>query len=124
MLLFTLAASAAETFDARAERARALEDTPSGKAYQDAMWPLVEPFLAEMIKQCIADDPKHDLRSFVWLVTVTSEGKVADSQVQPETSVSKCFAQGMQQAPFPMPPQEFAEDGLPLIFNMRLHPMN
>lgn len=124
VLAASLTAHSAETFDARVQRARALEDTPSGKAYQDSMWPLVKPFLEALIKQCIANDAKRDLKSFVWVATLTSEGKLADAQVQPETDIAKCFAQGMEQAPFPKPPQEFAEDGLPLTFNMRLHPMN
>src|SRR5262245_28278097 len=124
LLITSLAASSAETFDARAQRARALEDTPSGQAYQDAMWPIVKPFLEALSKECIAKDAQRDLRSFVWVATLTSEGKLADAQVQPETVISKCFLQGMEQAPFPKPPQEFAEDGLPLTFNVRLHPMN
>jgi hypothetical protein len=124
LLVFAFAASGAETFDARAQRAKALEDTPPGRAYQDAMWPLVEPFLTALIKQCIADDAKHDMTPFVWVATLTAEGKLADAQVQPETAIARCFAAGMEQAPFPKPPQEFGDEGLPLTFNMRLHPMN
>jgi hypothetical protein len=124
LLAVSLTAESAETFEAREQRATMLEETSAGKAYQDAMWPLVKPFLAELIKQCISNEAKPDLTSFRWVATVTADGKLADVEVQPETGVSKCFSLGIVQAPFPKPPKEFAEDGLPVAFNMRLHPMN
>lgn len=110
-------------FERRVQAAKDLEATSSGKAYQDAMWPVVEPFLRALIKQCLAKDEKPDWTSFVWVATLTSDGQPADMQVQPWTAVADCFADGMEQAPFPSPPKEFA-DGLPVTFNMRLHPMN
>lgn len=120
----TLRKESAVTFDAWVQRAKMLEETPSGKAYQDLMWPLVEPFVAALIKRCIADNAKEDLASFIWVATLNSDGKVAQVDVQPQTEVTRCFFDGMLQAPFPKTPPEYADDGLPVTLNMRLHPMN
>jgi hypothetical protein len=111
-------------FSAWVARARKLEETPSGKAYQDVMWPLVEPYVAALIKRCIADNAKEDLASFIWVATLNSDGKVTEVDVQPETEVTQCFFDGMLRAPFPKTPPEYADDGLPVTLNMRLHQMN
>jgi hypothetical protein len=124
LLLGSLAAEGAESFDAGVQRAKALEETPLGRAYQDAMWPSLQPFMASLLKKCISDDPKADLTSFAWVATLTSEGKLNAIQVQPTTEISKCFSRGMKHAPFPKPTKELAQHGMPITFNMRLHPMD
>ena len=122
-LVVSLTAAGAETFDARVQRAKALEDTPLGRAYQDSMWPLVQPYLASLVKKCISSDAKADLTSFVWVATLTSEGKLDAVEVQPVTEISQCFSRGMQDAPFPKPATGWAHEGMPITFNIRLHPM-
>jgi hypothetical protein len=109
------------SFDEWVQRATLLEETPSARAYQDSMWPLVQPFVAALIERCISEDPKPDLTSFVWVATLTADGYFADMEVRPQTAVAACFSSGMEQAPFPKPPQEFAEEGMPVVLNMRLH---
>ena len=123
-LAVSLVAEGAETFDARVQAAKALEETPLGRAYQDSMWPLLQPFMASLLKKCIADVANADLTSFVWVATLTLEAKLNAIQVQPMTETSKCFSQGMEHAPFPKPPKELTRDGMPITFNMRLHPMD
>jgi hypothetical protein len=115
--------SAADTFDARVQRARDIEATPAGEAYQDEMWPLVQPFMSNVMKRCVSDNPTSPLISFKWIATLTVEGKLVGVETQPNTELSRCFQKGMELAPFPKPSQEFAPHGLPLTFNMRLHPM-
>jgi hypothetical protein len=117
----SLSVASAETFGARAQRAKALEDTPDGAAYQDEMWPLVRPFIASLMERCVPDKQVGDLRSFVWVATLTADGKLIDVEFQPITEVSRCFSRGMEHAPFPKPPKSFTVSGLPLTFNMRLH---
>jgi hypothetical protein len=115
--------SAADTFDAKVQRAKDIEATPAGEAYQDKMWPLVQPFMSTVMARCVSDNPTSPLISFVWLATLTAEGKLVEVETQPNTELSRCFRKGMELAPFPKPPHEFAPRGLPLTFNMRLHPM-
>ena len=124
LLVVSLTAAGAETFDARVQRAKALEETPLGRAYQDSMWPVVQPFIASLLKKCISDDAKADLTPFVWVATLTLDGKVDAAEVQPMTETSRCFSRGMQDAPFPKPPKGSDHDGMPITLNMRLHPMN
>lgn len=123
-LVLSLTAAGAETFDARVQRAKGLEETPLGRAYQDSMWPLVQPFIASLVKKCISNDAKADLTSFVWVATLTLEGKLDAVEVQPMTETSQCFSRGMQDAPFPKAPKELAHDGMSITFNMRLHPVD
>ncbi|HEY4368649.1 MAG TPA: hypothetical protein VGN07_15545 [Steroidobacteraceae bacterium] len=123
-LVVSLTAVGAETFDARVQRAKGLEETPLGQAYQDSMWPLLQPFVASLVKKCISEDGKADLTSFVWVGTLTLKGNLNAIQVQPMTQMSRCFSRGMEHAPFPKPPKELARDGMPITLNMRLHPMD
>jgi len=73
-LTASLSAASAETFDARVQRAKTLEDTPLGKAYQDSMWPVVQPFMMSLLKECISHDATADLTSFVWVATPDLRG--------------------------------------------------
>jgi len=123
LLVASLNAAATEPFDARVQRAEAIENTPAGQAYQDEMWPLVQPFISGLMDKCVNDYPKADLLSFVWVGNLTANGGLVDVVVQPETDISRCFMHGMERAPFPMPPKDYWVGGLPLTFHMRLHPM-
>jgi hypothetical protein len=124
LLLVSVGAQAGDAFDDRVERAKALEETPAGQAYQDVMWPKVQPFVAALMQRCVPDDPKADLRSFVFVATLSSEAELTEIEVRPVTQASECFAVGMKRAPFPRPPATLAAGGMPITFNMRLHEMN
>jgi hypothetical protein len=124
LLLVSIAVQAGDAFNDRVERAKALEETPSGQAYQDVMWPKVQPFVAALMQRCIPDDRNADRRSFVFVATLSAEAKLTEIEVQPVTETSKCFAAGMERAPFPKPPATLAPGGMPITFNMRLHEMN
>lgn len=125
ILVLSVSARAGDAFDERVERAKALEDTPAGQAYQDAMWPKVQPFLQTLMEKCaVPDNRRADLRSFVFVGTLSSEGELTEIEVRPITEVSTCFAHGMTRAPFPKPPASLGAGGMPITFNMRLHEMN
>ncbi len=117
-------AHAGDAFSDRVMRAKAVEETKAGQAYQERMWPTVQPFVAALMQRCIPEDPKADLTSFVWVATLSASAQLIDIAVQPITEVSTCFAAGMARAPFPKPPPELAALGMPLTLNMRLHPMD
>jgi hypothetical protein len=124
VLLLAAAAHAADTFGDRVQRADALEKTTAGQAYQDVMWPIVHPFVTTLMQQCVPNDPGADLRSFVFVASLSAEAKLSEIEVQPVTEVSKCFAAGMERAPFPKPPPNLAAAGMPITLNMRRHEMN
>jgi hypothetical protein len=124
LLMVSAVVQAGDAFEERVQRAKALEDSPAGQAYQDVMWPKVEPFVAALTQKCIPDDPKADVRSFVFVATLSADATLSEIEVRPVTDVAKCFAGGMRQAPFPRPPADLAAGGMPIVLNMRLHPMN
>lgn len=124
LLVLPVTIQAGATFADRVERAKALEETPAGQAYQDVMWPKVHPFVTTLMQQCVPNDPGADVRSFVFVATLSFDAKLSEIEVQPVTAVSKCFAAGMERAPFPKPPPNLAAGGMPITLNMRLHEMN
>ncbi|HKS54199.1 MAG TPA: hypothetical protein VJS12_02875 [Steroidobacteraceae bacterium] len=105
-------------FERRVRAAKDLERTAAGKAYQDAMRPVVEPFLRNLIDLCTTGEDS-DRTPFVWVATLTADGQPTNMQVEPDTITGFCFADGMQRAPFPNPPQEFA-NGLPVTFEIHV----
>jgi len=74
-LLSSAAVQAGEAFADRVDRAKTLEETPAGQAYQDVMWPKVQPFIATLMKRCIPEDRNADVRSFVFVATLSAEAK-------------------------------------------------
>ena len=121
LLLAPTIVQCANSFEDRVLRAKELEKTPAGKAYQSRMWPKVQPFVAELMQKCVPNDESADLRSFLFIATLSPDGELTQLEVQPETDVSKCFLRGMEHAPFPEPPTALAEGGMPIVLNMRLH---
>jgi len=123
-LFFLLLASAAhggESFEDRVQRANDLEKTAEGQAYQDAMWPLVGPVVADATSQCVPEDPDLEGQAITLVVTVSAEGSPRDIEVQPSTKAAKCIASKIAGAPFPKPPEVFSASGLPLVFVLHLH---
>ena len=62
LLLLPVAVQAGDAFGDRVQRAKAVEETPAGQEYQDAMWPMVKPFVAALMQSCCrrhADCPQH-----------------------------------------------------------------
>jgi hypothetical protein len=94
-LLLVLIASIAhggESFEERAQRANELEKTAEGKAYQDAMWPLVGPVLADVSSQCVPDDPALEGQAFTLVVTISADGSPRNIEVKPKTKATNCIA--------------------------------
>ena len=123
-LLLVLLASLAhggESFEARAQRANDLEKTAEGQGYQDAMWPLVGPVLADVSSQCVPEDSALEGQAFTLIVTISADGSPRDIEVRPRTKATKCIATRIARAPFPKPPQAFSVSGLPLVFVLHLH---
>ena len=121
LLLLASTAHGEEPFEERAQRANDLEKTVEGQAYQDVMWPLVEPVLAEVTKQCVPVDPALEGQVFTLVVTISADGSPRDIEIQPRTKATTCIANEIARAPFPKPPQGFSANGLPLVFVLHLH---
>ena len=112
---------AGEAFGDRVQRANDVEKTAEGEAYQDVMWPLVKPVIADVMLQCVPDDPTLEGQALTLVATILVDGLPRDIEVQPETKVTSCIANGLARAPFPKPPQSFSDNGMPLVFVLHLH---
>ena len=121
LLLLALSAYGGESFEDRVQRANDLEKTAEGQAYQDAMWPLVEPVLADATSQCVPEDPDLEGQAITLVLTVSTDGSPRDIEVQPSTKAAKCIASKIARAPFPKPSEGFSASGLPLVFVLHLH---
>jgi hypothetical protein len=121
LLLLASIAHGGQSFEDRVERANYLEKTAEGREYQDTMWPLVGPVLAEVTNRCVSEDPALEGQTLTLVVTVSVDGTPRDIEVQPRTKEAQCIANEIARAPFPKPPQTFSAGGLPLVFVLHLH---
>jgi len=53
LLVLPVTVQAGDAFSDRVDRAKALEETPAGQAYQDVMWPNVQPFVVSLMQLTI-----------------------------------------------------------------------
>ena len=122
LVLATSTALAADAFSARVHRAKVIEDLPSGKAYQAVLWQYVGRYTATVMTQCFPEGTRPDTTSFTMVANVLPDHTLSRIEVRPETKMSKCFLNGFKDAPFPVPPKEFGQRGMPIEIDMTVKP--
>ena len=120
--LFLVATSAnASTFDERVIGAKAALETEQGKIYEQKLGP----FIYEAIKICVpvGSSSKENLGKFALVADVSLGGKISNSIVKPETSVSNCFRENFGLQVLPSPPVSLVFEGVaPIIVEMDIVP--
>lgn len=122
LLLATSAAVAADSFSARVHRAKLVEDSPSGKAYESVLWPQVGRYMATVMRRCFPTGTKPDTATFTMVADILPDRTLADADVRPRTRMSECFVNGFAHASFPELPKSFGERGIPIEIDMRVTP--
>lgn len=84
------------------------------------MWPLAGPAIAELMHNCVPDDPALEGQVFTLLVTISADGVPSNTEVKPQTKVTTCVARGIVRIPFPKPPHSISAGGLPLVFVLHI----
>jgi hypothetical protein len=121
-LLVTTAVDAADSFSARVQRAKAIEDSAEGQSFQKVLWGQAGDHTAQTMRHCFPKGVKADTSSFTLVANLVPGRRLANLEVRPETQMSRCFADGFSKAPFPEPPESFGSEGLPLIIEMKIKP--
>lgn len=105
MLLALALALAGDTFDGRAQAAKALEGGAPGKAWQAALWDRIGDPATDALKDCIASNAPADKRAFTLVADVDATGRSSGVEVRPATPVARCFAGQFATWTLPAPPK-------------------
>lgn len=122
LLPVTGTAFADGSFIDRAKRAKLVEDSPEGQAYQQELWSHVGDYTAAVMQRCFPNESEVDTDSFTLVADVSPSGHLSNVELEPSTPMSRCFAKNFSQAPFPVPAASFGEAGIPIIINMKIKP--
>jgi hypothetical protein len=121
-LLATGPAAARDAFDARVQRAKSIERSPDGKAYQQILWRQVGRYGTTVMQQCLPKGVKPDVDFFILVGDVMPDHSLSRIEVRPLTKLSMCFAEGIGSGEFPSPPDRFGASGMPIEMDMRMRP--
>jgi hypothetical protein len=122
LLLVTAAVDAADSFSARAQRAKAIEESAEGQSFQKVLWGQAGDHSAKAMQHCFPKGVTADTNSFTLVANLIPGRTLANVEVRPRTKMAQCFADGFSKAPFPEPPQGFGSEGLPLVIEMKIKP--
>jgi len=114
-------ASAADLFDARVARAKAIEHTEEGRAYLKRMDPSTSSALSQSLTSCAALQPKDQKLQITAVLDVHADGRVADVVIHPDSGWTTCIAKRFQAALKPPPlPEAYAPSGFPMLLEIRV----
>ena len=117
-LLISITTMASESVDARASRAKEVENTPVGKAYQHDLWQAIGAETATLMQECFPQQSEPDTRSFIFVANVLPNGTSSDAVVHPSTPMAQCFSSGFSRLHLPIPSDTFGKSGMPLAIEM------
>lgn len=120
-IIFTQLAYA-ESFDMRAQLGKEAESKEEYKAYQPAIFSQVGNQLANVMRFCFATIYKPDIRPFILVADINTEGKAESVEVQPRTNTAECFMTGFSGVSYPKPPIYSNRPGFPITMEMRITP--
>ena len=124
ILLFfiTTLVQAADSFDARVQSAKDIEDSTEGRSFQKVLWGKAGDYTAKVMQRCFPKNEKTDTGSFTLVANLIPGGTLTKVEIQPVTKMAQCFAEGFSKAPFPEPPHSFGNEGMPLVIAMKIEP--
>jgi hypothetical protein len=97
-------ANAGDVFAARVTRGKLIETSPTGPAYQKALWGKLTDPMTVALKACLAHNAPADTAPFTLVADVQSGGMPSKVEVQPATPVAKCLAGWFATMTLPAPP--------------------
>ncbi|MEO7148710.1 MAG: hypothetical protein ABIY40_02035 [Rhodanobacteraceae bacterium] len=109
-------------FEARVQRAKAIEESPHGKMYEGVLWKQIGSYTATVMHQCFPVGTTPDAPFFTLVGDVLPDSSLANVEVRPKTKMSECFADGFGRASFPKPPESFGKAGVPIEIDMKIKP--
>ena len=117
LLLASCAASASDGFASRHASALALERSAAGREYLMRFMTEVDAPSTALVEKCFEYGKKGTTDRFSLVADVLEDGSIANIAVRPETSQTRCFAEGMARVRAPRPPAGFAKRGFPIAID-------
>lgn len=122
LVLVTISAPAiAATFEERIERGYAAFETEHGEVYEKNL----VPYIQGAIRKCApaGSAAQGKLGKFVLVADVSSEGRVSNAVIKPETSASLCFSREFSVQALPVPPASMMTgNSAPLVVEVFIVP--
>lgn len=122
LMLAIASAASADPFDARVQKAKRIEASAEGQAFQKRLWGAIGNHVGLVMQKCFPSGVKADTDSFTLVATLMPTGAVAKVEVRPKTAMAQCFSKGFVEAPFPKPSAGLDPEGIPLVIEMKIKP--
>lgn len=97
-------ASSADPFTARVQRAKMLEASASGPAYQKQFWDKTKGPMTDALRGCITSNMPADKSPFTLVADISPDGHPLNVEVRAPTPVAKCLVGQFSVWIFPTPP--------------------
>ncbi|WP_329743342.1 peptidase C13 [Dyella sp. A6] len=122
LILTTTSAVAADSFSARVQNAKRIENSAVGKAYQTTLWDHIGHYGATVMTACFNNFSSSGTKPFTVVANILPNRTLSQVEVRPETKIAQCFINGFKHAPFPAPPASFGKSGIPIEIDMSIEP--
>jgi len=111
-----------DAFAARVTRGKLVETSPTGPAYQKALWgKLTEP-MTVALKACLAHNAPADTAPFTLVADVQSDGSPIRVAAEPGTPVAKCLTGWFTSMTLPSPPPMTHGASYPIEIDVSITP--
>jgi hypothetical protein len=107
-----------DAFPARVTRAKAVEASPAGAAYQKALWSRIGNPATDAYKGCLASNAPADRTPFTLVADVGADGRPRRIEVRPATPVATCMAGQFATWTLPDPPAQPAPYPIEIDFSV------
>ncbi|GLQ93862.1 peptidase C13 [Dyella acidisoli] len=98
-------ATSTDTFIARVQRAKMIEASSTGPAYQKQFWAKTGNPMTDALKACLTSNAPADKSPFTLVADISPDGHPLNVEVRAPTPVAKCLAGQFSAWTFPAPPK-------------------
>jgi hypothetical protein len=98
-------ATTGDTFAERVHRAKILEASGTGPAYQKQFWDQTRQPMTETLRGCITSNAPADKSPFTLVADISPDGHPLNVEVRAPTPVARCLAGQFSVWTFPKPPK-------------------
>ena len=113
-------AASADTFTVRVQRAKMLEASATGPAYQKQFWDKTRQPMTDALRGCIASNMPADKSPFTLVADISPDGHPLNVEVRAPTPVARCLAGQFSVWSFPAPPKAPGSTNYPIEIDVSM----
>lgn len=114
------APAAPDTFTERVQRAKMMEGSATGPAYQKQLWAKIGNPMVDTLKGCLASNAPADKSPFTLVADISPDGHPLNVEVRAPTPVAKCLAGQFSNWTFPAPPKLHDSTNYPIEIDVSM----